>query len=910
LSARTSYEVGFGTVRPSQGDPSWGQKYIDDVLTKYCILDPHSKEGQIKIAQENGFIDEWNGVAAKFKDTDSPSLRYFHLFIEYAKAHERRKYTLHPREGLHREAGLLEAFFCSSIDPETGRLNGYETLTVQDFIDVGLVPRTEDIDDDTIKDAFHKLDDLGKKDPFFHSFISLEVSWVKDFDVDIPRLLAAERIISFQHMINKKHSTTKSTISTIGSGIVTFMKSISDESLSYDPDFGHLGWFDGYPVRKESAKKTEPIESAEKRPYDYPYHSIALLHTQQFVDFCKDPTNNTNRLAWMKQLTVHAVSRDTNKQDLPTLQPPFIPTWSNMAVCEKLLSPDTNEAFHVVNAYQANCMAFAPVIIHTLLADLRNKSLAQMAEDDEAHKMCMYFLRHHIHPVGVLNLKPHPSLVKHYKLKPATNTAIVQKPYPVFAATIFIIDLINAALSTIQRPKKRLNVSDMRSILNMIADQIGDIFSTIDYTCNNPSTSNIVDALGKICALDNTIVQLYCLTQPIVDQSILINIEAAMCLATSELVEEMVKKCQKSSRVYAPLKEGKKASDKSAHVDDYTSRNLLVVCMHRGVIIELITVLRHVSLFPQANTVMKTTIPVLSLMNDCLVLNEQDSKDAFDDFLALVASASAWSNTANRFFKPISFKHATPNSISLLPYLLLFLALEVKKDEEPRQYFRGGYYHGCYTDTKRNWNNLFLSKEVFGDANRQARSWTSVSLNIGDHMIFPSPIALACFIRKSSAREGAALTPYIDSFKQWRDRDPDEPYVNVQEILEPMAAANEEKKKGKAGNKFNKTELKTRIQSLKVSLEAVRAKHGQDPAVAAVMVQFDNLVEYADADAKPKKTVAKKAAKTVEDQPEIAHSSSEESEYEQTQFDFIARTRQGMYGIPSQYIYIYIYLIN
>ena len=97
----------------------------------------------------------------------------------------------------------------------------------------------------------------------------------------------------------------------------------------------------------------------------------------------------------------------------------------------------------------------------------------------------------------------------------------------------------------------------MRSILNMIADQIGDIFSTTDYTCNNPSTSNIVDALGQNCALNNTIVQLYCLTQPIVDQSILINIEAAMCLATSELVEEMVKKCQKGSRVYAPLKEGK-----------------------------------------------------------------------------------------------------------------------------------------------------------------------------------------------------------------------------------------------------------------------------------------------------------------------------------------------------------------
>jgi hypothetical protein len=66
------------------------------------MLDPHSKEGQRKISQENGFIDEWDKKATDFKDITSPSLRYFLLFIEYARAYEKRKYTLHPREGLYR----------------------------------------------------------------------------------------------------------------------------------------------------------------------------------------------------------------------------------------------------------------------------------------------------------------------------------------------------------------------------------------------------------------------------------------------------------------------------------------------------------------------------------------------------------------------------------------------------------------------------------------------------------------------------------------------------------------------------------------------------------------------------------------------------------------------------------------
>ena len=121
-----------------------------------------------------------------------------------------------------------------------------------------------------------------------------------------------------------------------------------------------------------------------------------------------------------------------------------------------------------------------------------------------------------------------------------------------------------------------------------------------------------------------------------------------------------------------------------------------------------------------------------------------------------------------------------------------------------------------------------------------------------------------------------------------------------------MAAANEKKKKEKAGNKFNKTELKKQIQSLSVSLQAVHAKHSQDPTVAAVMVKFANLVKYADADAKPKKSVTKKAAKNMEVQTEMSDSSSEESEYDSSPFYLVASAIQGMYSIPSQYIHFFI----
>jgi hypothetical protein len=71
------------------------------------------------------------------------------------------------------------------------------------------------------------------------------------------------------------------------------------------------------------------------------------------------------------------------------------------------------------------------------------------------------------------------------------------------------------------------------------------------------------------------------------------------------------------------------------------------------------------------------------------------------------------------------------------------------------------------------------------------------------------------------------------------------------------------------------------------------------------MVQFANLVKYADADAKPKKSVTKKAAKTMEVQPEMSDLSSEESKDDPSLFDLVASVRQGMYSIPRN---IYIFL--
>ena len=490
--------IGYSTLRPPIFDPLWGDKVLnldkDKGYSWYCMLDPHSIQGQQDVAEYNKFGDEWKRVLKEdLKDTTHMGHRYNKLLQLYALNYQTRLHHLDFREGLHRKATSIQGFTCSHLDDSIGKLFGWADLRLEHFVQEGLVPTESDIKTSDIHQRWADLSNKKLIDPFFHGVTIVDVIYVKDFDEPIDEVLHAERVISEQTSLNKRSSATKSTPSKIGILVGNYIKSMSDESLNYDPNFTQdsaFAWPKGFPPRGKP--KTDGSEIMG----DYPYPSVPALHEEKFLNYCKNPQNEEYRRAWDEKLTVPVRSKSKRKSH--KANPPFIVSYRSIATDAYAFSEEGTPTPYMTT-HQANISVLAPLIIHLLMGDIQNKTPTQMAENDNASMACQYFVRHHIHEVGLSNLRPHTSLDQHYKLEKATNSTIIEGTQEILGATIFICDLVNATLTSILR-KKKDRPGVRRKRLDQACNMLSEIFCTIDSYCNSPSTSDFVTALGECSA--------------------------------------------------------------------------------------------------------------------------------------------------------------------------------------------------------------------------------------------------------------------------------------------------------------------------------------------------------------------------------------------------------------------------
>ena len=496
LSHAGTPTIGYSTLRPPTVDPLWGDKVLkkDKGYSWYCMLDPHTAQGQQDVAEYNQFGEEWKRVLKEdLKDTSHMGHRYNKLLQLYARSYLTRLHTLHMREGLHRQATVIQGFTCSHLDDSTGKLFGWADLRLEDFVQEGLVPTDSSIETSHIYERWTDLSNKKVIDPFFHGTTVIDVIYLKDSEVSVDEVLNAERVISEQTSRNKLTSATKSTPSKIGILVGNYIKSMSDESLNYDPNFiqdSTFAWPKGFPPRGKPKTDGSDIMG------DYPYPSVPALHEDVFLNYCKNPMNEEYSRAMNEKLTVPC--RSKSRRNINMAGPPFIVSYKSISADAYALSQEGTPTPYMTT-HQANMTVLAPLIIHLLMGDIQNKTPTQMAENDDAKMACQYFVRHHIHEVGLSNLRPHTSLDQHYKLEKATNSTIIEGTQEVLGATIFICDLVNVTLTTIARLKKD-QPGVRRKRLNEACHKLSEIFCTIDSYCNSPSTSDFVTALGECSA--------------------------------------------------------------------------------------------------------------------------------------------------------------------------------------------------------------------------------------------------------------------------------------------------------------------------------------------------------------------------------------------------------------------------
>ena len=453
ISINATKTTGFGTIRPND-EPSedWGTHALDTLnFRSYCELNPFTDEGLDEIALYNKFGEKWETAKKAFNRDTAHVEKRWQCWKLYAEHRAQRKYHLELLEGGHRRAAAIQAVFCAEIDAEDGTISGPNTLGVDSFNKVGInaLPGCTVTDDDIIGSAV-AVSTGGVKSGFFSEPCQIELRWCVNWKISVPVFLEAARAVSLNDAKNKRASAAKDPFAEIGILVSDFLSRTTDEALMNRPNLeNHV--YPGknmFPPRlnKNVVKPAMQMHNNDLSKavplYDFPYSKV-------FENYCHDPFNEDHKAKFIDDLTCEAYKGNGTDAALDgegkpiKLEPPFLVTWPAMAVDLGL-----GEKEQRVSAEMMNKWVILPRIMHVLIARQNNQTLEETAASDTVQNLVKYLLRHHVHNFGVQALLGHHIMSYGYDLNMTENLAS-SASYAILAASIFISETINAALSNV-----------------------------------------------------------------------------------------------------------------------------------------------------------------------------------------------------------------------------------------------------------------------------------------------------------------------------------------------------------------------------------------------------------------------------------------------------------------------------
>ena len=156
---------------------------------EYCKLNSCTEEGLQSIAKYNSFTDAWVKETKLFDNNTSMEQKRFISFKLYAKFRNKRDHHIDIMEGGHRKVGIIQANFCSPLDPERGCFSKPTSYTVAQFRQGGMMPAEGILNSDIIG-AYNKVIKEGSNSSgFFYATAMVTVRYVKNPDISVPKFL-------------------------------------------------------------------------------------------------------------------------------------------------------------------------------------------------------------------------------------------------------------------------------------------------------------------------------------------------------------------------------------------------------------------------------------------------------------------------------------------------------------------------------------------------------------------------------------------------------------------------------------------------------------------------------------------------------------------------------------------------
>ena len=386
-----------------QFEPDAFPKWLKNGGHEYLKIKATTKEGLLQLAKANDLADN---LSQDYWDQPVNEI-YWDLFWRVQMKGVKDGWSCAAEEGMHRYTATISKFLCGFPDSKTGYLT-VGSVKESDFTNRECGTSTKISDDDFlkmwIKGVFEGKDRNDNPIPPLDR-LALAVRFYYEPDLPADEIAYASRSFSHCIMVARKESCNRSPFDIIGDMMANDVKSMNIDQASRRANFtGHVS-----PTYNPSESTKDITVRLYNNHLDaegaYPWTS--LYESEAYTNFIANPLDERNQTAVKNQvlnfesmpLRYHMLIRegydemmtlDENSEgDLPTLQPPFLPSFPSMA-------NDVGNAFEegsYMNPEIANGAYYGPIIITYLYAMYQNLLVHQVIDDQERVLIIRYFLR-------------------------------------------------------------------------------------------------------------------------------------------------------------------------------------------------------------------------------------------------------------------------------------------------------------------------------------------------------------------------------------------------------------------------------------------------------------------------------------------------------------------------------------
>jgi len=506
--------IGYGSIRPPTDesyDPSWGDKVLrhdnsdgKKCFRDYCKTNSCTDEGLQDIASYNGFEEQWKKVTQTFTEETSMVVKRFESIKVYAQHRTKRKYHLDPMEGGHRKAAVFQANFCAQLNPEDGSIKNCLTYTPADFRKANLIPDKKITVENIIGKYCSMIEEGSVDNGFFSGVSTIDVIYLSDKDIPVTEFLKACRICSEGIGREKRNSATKDVFVEIAKATDRFLNSMGDNELTNNPCLDRIVYTSGHKFPK-SIKSTElPEDLNWQNDRDAIQAAIPLpdlLYSDSFQTYCKAPFKKDVCERFMNELQFPPMSDQASNVDV-SLKPPFVVAYESMAV-DAGKGSNQRATTEMVNKW---CLL--PKIIHLLMAHKSSTSIVETAKSAEVAGLVLYAMRHHVHNQGFSNIQGHACMPMYGQSHVQCLATVASGPGQVILAALYLVEMVNASLTTIQDNEESLSNKSHGDLLVLRREKLVKetaetslLFSTMTIYANNPGIDRMIRELGKIYIL-------------------------------------------------------------------------------------------------------------------------------------------------------------------------------------------------------------------------------------------------------------------------------------------------------------------------------------------------------------------------------------------------------------------------